>query len=169
MIQPRSKHRIIARTATLHPASVSSSHPSSKSTETIVNIKSNLLQMSRMWIRPVLAFGLSLIYGNYLDNRIFASNKELMRSGIMAGSVLASDIAGNMLMPHLATSKLFGGREVENMVIEPVLSGVFYSAGKYFLVDGALEISNVPYDFAKGAAIDFAAGAGEYGVNNFLF
>ena len=105
-----------------------------------------------------IAVGLSLVYGNYLDNRIFASNKELWRAGIMGGSVIASEVVSNKLLPHLQMVKENGSSTMEHMVIEPALAGIFYTAGKYAIVDGEAEQSNMMYDFAKGASVNIGSG-----------
>jgi hypothetical protein len=122
------------------------------------------LNMKRMFIRPILAAGLSLIYGNYLDNRNLMSSKELMRAGILGGSVLVADKVGNMIFPHLMLSKLEGAREIENMAIEPLITGLLYSGGKYWFVDGTT--NQLEYDFLKGVTIDLTAGVGEAVVSS---
>ena len=128
----------------------------------------NLIDMNarRMLVRPLIGAGLSLIYGTYLDNRNFATSQELMRAGIMAGSIFASDIAGNMLFPHLMIAKSQNYREIENMVFEPLMTGILYTAGKYYLVDSA--VREMMDDFIKGAVIDLSAGAGEYVVGSLI-
>lgn len=117
--------------------------------------------MKDMWgihslIRGGIAFGMSVAYGYYLDNRIFASNKELMRAGLIGGSVLTSDALGNAIFPHLTISKDQGIREIENMVIEPLFTGLLYSAGKYLLIDQ--NESEIMYDIIKGSVVDLGSG-----------
>jgi len=118
---------------------------------------------TRMLIRPSIAFILSLFYGRYFDNRIFMSNKELMRATMLSGSILASDYLGDFILPHLAVSKDHGIRELENMLYEPVMTGVLYTGSKY-LMDGGEDTDQMLYDFAKGATLDLTAGLAEGGL-----
>ena len=120
------------------------------------------MNYKRMFTRPLIGAVLSLGYGYYFDNRYFANSRELMRAGVIGGSILAADIGGNMLFPHLMLAKTQNYREIENMVIEPLMTGLFYTAGKYYFIDGRMD--ELADDFVKGAVIDLASGAGEFVV-----
>jgi hypothetical protein len=126
---------------------------------TVMSESSTNHEMRRMLIRPLIGAGLSLLYGKYFDNRIFLNPNELMRAGIMGGAILASDKAGNMLLPHLMLTKHQGYREIESMIVEPLLTGLIYTGAKYYLVDENSD--DMMYAMLKGTMIDVSAGVGE--------
>lgn len=98
----------------------------------------------------------SLAYGYLLDNRILFSNKELMRAGILGGSIFVSDSVGNLILPTGFLPKLNNQRDISNMAVEAVTTGLLYSSGVYFLVDQ--QTSELIPQFVKGSVIDLAAG-----------
>ena len=111
-------------------------------------------------IRPALGAGLSIAYGHYFDNRILFSTLEKERALLMAASIFVSDVVGNTIFPQLQITKdMTGGREFENMLVEPLISGALYTGAKYLLVDGNTD--EALFDYIKGVAIDVAAGVGE--------
>ena len=121
-------------------------------------VGSSSTSLSTLFLRPALGVGMSLLYGYYLDNRIFASNKEMMRAGILGGSIFASNMVGNVILPAGFLPKLNGQRDMSNMAVEAVVTGLLYSGGVYFLVDA--QTSELIPQFVKGGAIDLGAGAG---------
>ena len=114
---------------------------------------------SSLLLRPAIAAAGSLAYGYYFDNRIFASNKELMRAGILAGAVASSNTVGNMILPNAFVTKANGTRDIESMAIEAVTTGLLYTGGTYFFVDES--VNELIPAFTKGALLDVSAGITE--------
>ena len=122
--------------------------------------------LSNIIVRPLIAAAGSLMYGYYMDNRIFASNKELMRAGLLGGSVFASNAIGNMLLPTAFIPKVNGQRNIDSMAVESITTGLTYTAGTYFLIDQ--DVNQLVGAFTRGAVIDLAAGATEAITSPFL-
>ena len=89
-----------------------------------------------MFLRPTIGMIGSIGYGYYFENKAWLSNRELMRSGAMAVALFSSNAIGNSMNPHLASSKINGFRQIESMVLEPLLSGVMFAGLNYGLIDG---------------------------------
>ena len=119
-----------------------------------------------MLLRPAIAAAGSLAYGYYFDNRIFASNKELMRAGILAGAVASCNTVGNMILPDAFITKANGTRDVDSMAIEAVTTGLLYTGGTYFFVDE--NVNDLIPAFTKGALLDLGAGVTEGVVTTLL-
>lgn len=135
-------------------------------TQEVVETSNNQMWSMNKLVRPALTFVLSMAYDYYIDGRPnFVSYNQALRGLELTGSVFLADWAGNKLFPHLAVSKNFGIREIENMVIEPILTGGIYAGGRYLMYGNTNELLD---DVMKGAGIDLVSGLGEGVIINMM-
>ena len=139
--------------------------PSSSATAIVPTASSTSLRT--LLVRPSIGLLLSIAYGYGVENKVLFSERELMRSGAMFASLFTSNMVGNSIMPHGMVSKTTDGiRQVESMVVEPLMSGVLFAGMNYFLIDG--DYNQTANHLIRGAVVDFGAGVSEGVVTPYI-
>ncbi len=129
-------------------------HVDDKKMEVVNQAKKHLL-------RPLIGTALYMGY-QYFNNGVGFELMDYKRIGLLGGSMFTANLTGDMVLPHLLISKSKGIRELENMLVEPLITGTIFAGGSYFL-NGDLYVKSdhIPRDFAEAAVTDLAAGFGE--------
>jgi len=105
-------------------------------------------------LRPGIAGAIGAAYYGYTYGGLREMSYMLNKFGMVAGSALVADYLGNIIVDS-SYLKSFGLRKLENMIIEPVFTGVGLALlNKYYL--------GVPDKFAQdlmvGGGSDLLAG-----------
>jgi len=74
-------------------------------------------------LRPAIAGALGATYYGYTYGGLSDMPYMLNKFGMVAGSALVADYLGNMVVDS-SYLKSFGLRKIENMIVEPVFTGV---------------------------------------------
>ena len=117
------------------------------------NTKSGKLVSS--FLRPAIASALVPAYF-YFVKKQSPDMDVLMNSGLMFGSVAGSEMVSKWIMPEILHFSSKGLRSMEQMLLEPLITGALYSTG-YGVV---FKDKNNDYQHNSlfGAGVDLASG-----------